>query len=67
MQVLASLKAGQVLTPTVRVQNRQSGKLLDTGYLSMERLPDGADFVSCKSDRNIDTNMVGYTECFGSR
>ena len=67
LQVLASLKAGQILTPSVRVQTRQTGKLLNSGYLSMERLPDGDDFVSCRSDSNIDTNMVGYTECFGSR
>ena len=51
----------------MRVQTRQSGKLLSSGYLSLERLPDDTDFVSCWSNRNVDTNMVGYTDCFGSR
>jgi hypothetical protein len=32
----------------------------------MERLNDNAEFVTCTSSKNADTNMVGYTECSGS-
>ncbi len=64
--MIAKLKSGSTLTPTVRVQNGLTGQLLSSGYLSLERLPDASDYVTCTSGSNVATNMVGYTECDAS-
>lgn len=64
--MIGKLRSGTTLTPTVRVQNGQTGQLMSGGYISLERIDDDAEYVACMSGSNVATNMVGYTNCDSS-